>query len=144
VNWDRVFDVALGLPEQLAKAYQKERTAFDIARAAQHAEALERMTDLLVEMWSSLAAEYPAGHFDAKKPQAYFRDYLAGRYAWRAHLVRPGALHVLREEKLKRAVMCDAEDAIEHIVAALFEDNDRGMFEVWVHRWRHARQSSTL
>ena len=119
MNRDRVFDAALGMPDRLVEAYQKERTASDIARAPQHAEALDRMTDLLVEMWSSLAAEYPSGHFDAKTPQAYFRDYLAGRHAWRSHLVRPGASDVLREVKLKKAVLSDAEDAIEHIVAAL-------------------------
>jgi hypothetical protein len=144
VNWDRIFDAVLGMPDRLAEAYQKERTASDIARAPQHAEGLDRMTNLLVDMWSSLAAEYPSGHFDAKTPQVYFRDYLAGRHAWRSHLVRPGASDVLRDLKLKRAVLSDAEDAIEHIVAALFEDNDRGMFEVWVHRWRDAKQRSTI
>jgi hypothetical protein len=139
VDWGELIELARELPAQLEAAYARERENLHGIHADEHERALDRMIDLLVDMWTRLAGSYPPGQFDGKDPESFFRDYLAQRLAWRSLLVHrmpPNALQLL---EVKRAVLSDAEDAVADTVAAIFDRDDRVMLGVWADWWRKAR-----
>ncbi|WP_414476018.1 hypothetical protein [Microvirga sp. M2] len=139
IDWSKLTAFARDLPTRLAAAYAQERKQPHNLTADKHDEAIARMIDLLVEMWTGLAVAYPAGHFGGRDPEAIFRDYLAERLRWRTLLVPENPEDPLRALEVRRAVLSDAEDAVADTVAALFRGNDEVMPELWAEWWRKAR-----
>ena len=132
-------EFASGLPAQLAAAYARERTQAHTLYANQQSDTVDRLIDVLVSMWTSLAKAYPPGHFNGKNPEDFFRHYLAGRLAWRSLLVQPNSSSPIHLLEAKRAVLSDAEDAVAETVAAVFRGDDRFMVNVWNDYWQNAR-----
>ncbi|KAB0265568.1 hypothetical protein [Microvirga brassicacearum] len=138
-DWHKLIEFARDLPTRLAAAYTQERKQPHNLCADQHDEAIGRMIDLLVGMWTDLAAAYPAGHFGGKDPEVFFREYLAGRLRWRTVLVWENFEDPIEELEVRRAVLSDAEDAVADIVAAIFRRNDKVMPGLWAQWWQKAR-----
>lgn len=139
VDWSQLTELAKSLPAQLAAAYAHEHKEEHTLHAGQQEEAVDRLTRVLVTMWTSLARSYPAGHFEGKDLEAFFRDYLANRRNWRSLLVHGGSPDPLRILEVKRAVLADAEDAVADTVSAIFRGNDRVMLNVWADWWSEAK-----
>lgn len=139
VDWNQLIGLARALPEQLAAAYARERQQVHTLHAGQQEETVDRLIGILVGMWTSLASYYPPGHFEGKDPEAFFRDYLAGRQAWRFHLVYQDLSDPLLSLEIKRAVLSDAEDAVADTVAAIFRGDDRAMVNSWTDCWSDAK-----
>jgi plasmid replication initiation protein len=139
VDWNELIALARELPARLAAAYAHEREQIHTLHANQQEETVGRLIDFLVSMWTSLAFWYPPGHFNGEDPEAFFRDYLADRFAWRSLLVHESTHNPIQALEIKRAVLSDAEDAVADTVAAIFRGNDRVMLNLWDHRWSEAR-----
>jgi hypothetical protein len=139
VDWSQLTELARGLPAQLEAAYAHERNRDNAVHAGQQEEAVDRLIDILVSMWTSLARSYPAGHFDGKDPESFFRDYLAGRQDWRSLLVYQHWPNPIQSLEVKQAVLADAEDAVADTVAAIFRGNDRVMLNLWSDWWNDAK-----
>ena len=139
VDWNQLIELARDLPAQLAAAYAHERTQVHTLHAGHQEETVDRLIDMLVTMWVSLARSYPPGHFKGKDPERVFRNYLAGRQAWHSLLVFEGWPDPVQSLEIKRAVLSDAEDAVADTVAAIFRGNDRVMLNLWADWWSEAK-----
>lgn len=138
-DWHMLTDFARELPARLAAAYAQERKQAHNLRAGQHEEAIERMINLLVEMWTGLATAYPAGHFHGQDPEVFFGEYLAARLRWRTLLDPENPEDPGKALRIRRAVLSDAEDAVADTVAAIFRGNDTVMPGLWAEWWQKAR-----
>ena len=138
-NWNNLTEFARDLPAQLALAYACEHRHNHNIKANQLELEVDRFIDILVGMWTHLAACYPPGHFKGKEPEAYFRHYLADRLTWRSVLVHGDTPNPMKALEIKRAVLSDAEDAVADTVSAIFRDNDQVILKVWADWWQDAR-----
>jgi hypothetical protein len=139
VDWGQLTEFARTLPAQLAAAYARELKEVHPSHAGQQEEAVDRLIGIVVTTWTSLARAYPADHFVGDNLEAFFRDYLANRQAWRSLLVYGEFPDPLQALEVKRAVLTDAEDGVADTVAAIFRGNDRVMLNLWTDWWSDAR-----
>jgi hypothetical protein len=138
-NLNELIELARGLPAQLAVAYAHEGRQVHTLHAGQQEESIDRLIGVLVSMWASLARSYPAGHFEGKDPETFFRDYLADRQAWRSLLLYESSSSPIERLEVKRTVLSDAEDAVAETVAAIFRESDRVMLSLWRDWWDDAK-----
>jgi hypothetical protein len=138
-DWNKLTDLAREMPVRIAAAYSQERKQAHNLYAGQREDSVKRMIDLLISMWTSLAAACPAKHFGGQDPEVFFTNYLADRLRWRSLLARENSNDPLSGLDIMQAVLSNAEDAVAGTIAAIFRRNDRVMPGLWADWWRKAR-----
>lgn len=121
--------------------YYKSQSKWDSGITTEMNEGNSDMIDFYQEILTQLATFYPAGHFNGKPPELYFKEYISSRFSWFWLMLEPqgentGGRYV--STVAGSMVMSDLEQMIHEMVASLMEvyQEDHGfLFEEWIKEW---------
>jgi hypothetical protein len=130
------------LPALRRGAYANARPEWDSGVTGRMVEATYQVIDVFQEALVTLAAYYPAGHFDRDDPRDYFSELIATRFRWHRYHAEPhgkGRNGTIVHTMVAGSVLADVEQMVKDMVVSLMLDwsvpEEDDLFNVWRAEW---------
>lgn len=135
-------DLALvnDLPRRRLAAYRNAQPDWDTGVTANMVEANGRVITTLQQILVDLAAFYPPGQFDGRRPDDYFRDRTRQIAQWHGQCLEPGGPGTggtIVSVMTGGATISSLEQLVDDMVASLTSFRDDFNLHSWRSAWRN-------
>lgn len=126
-------------PLRRLKAYREAQPKWDIGVTADMVEANNQVVETLLQILVDLARFYPAGHFDGRRADDYFRDRIQKVAEWHRQCLEPhgpGTGGTIVSVMTGGETISSVERMVEDMVNALTSFRDDFNYHGWRTAWR--------